>query len=111
VEFLINILISGLAVFIASYILPGVTLDNFLTAIFVGLLLGIINVVIKPILILLTLPITLITLGLFTFIINALMVILVDALITGFSVNNFWTAIVFSLVLSLVNWGLKLLKQ
>lgn len=108
---LINILISGLAVYIASYLLPGVMLDGFGAAIIVGIVLGIVNTVVKPILVLLTLPITIVTLGLFAFVINALMVLLVDALIPGFSVASFWTAIIFSLVLSVVNWFLNSLKS
>ena len=100
---LINILINGLAVFITAYLLPGVKVDGFITAIIVAIVLGIVNFVVKPILHLLTLPITILTLGLFTFVINALMILLVDALVDGFHVDNFWAALLFSLVLSLVS--------
>ncbi len=100
---LISILINGLAVFFTSYILPGVKVDSFITAIIVAVVLGIVNFVVKPILHLLTLPITILTLGLFTFVINALMILLVDYLVTGFHVDNFWAALLFSLVLSLVS--------
>jgi putative membrane protein len=97
------LLINGSAVFIASYILPGVQVDSFLTAVVVAVVLGVVNISLKPLLILLTLPLTIITLGLFTFVINALLVLLTDALIPGFSVDNFLWALVFSFVISLVS--------
>lgn len=100
---LINILINALAVFITSYILPGVHLNNFGTAVLVALLLSIANAVIRPILIILTLPVTILTLGLFTFVINALMILLVDAFVDGFSVDGFLWALLFSLILSVVS--------
>lgn len=100
---LISILINGLAVFFTAYILPGVNVDSFVTAIIVAVVLGIVNFVIKPVLHLLTLPITILTLGLFTFVINALMILLVDYLVDGFHVDNFWAALLFSLVLSVVS--------
>lgn len=102
--FLINLIISGLAVFITAYLLPGVHVENFLTALKVAIVMGIINFLIKPVLMLLTLPINLMTLGLFTFVINALLVLLVTKLVAGFTVNSFVTALIFSLVLSVVNW-------
>ena len=100
---LINWIISALAVVITSYFLKGVHLDSFVTALLVALVLGIVNAIIKPVLFVLTLPITIITLGLFTLVINALMILLTDALVAGFSVDNFWWALLFSLVLSIVN--------
>ena len=100
---IISILVNGLAVFITANFLPGVTVDNFVTAIIVAVVLGIVNFVVKPILHLLTLPITILTLGLFTFVINALMILLVDALVAGFQVDGFWAALLFSLILSLVS--------
>lgn len=108
---LINILIGGIAVFVTSYLLPGVTVENFGIAILVGIVLGVVNAVIKPILLFLTFPITLITLGLFTFVINALMILLVDALVDGFSVQNFWIALFFSLILSFISSVLRSLKN
>lgn len=107
---LIDLLVSALAVFITSYILPGVRLDNFITAIIVAVLLGLVNAIIKPILIFLTLPVTIVTLGLFTFVINALMILLVDSLVEGFSVANFWWALLFSLIFSIVSSFLRSLK-
>lgn len=102
-QIIINLLINGLAVLISAYLLPGVKVDSYFTAIVVAVVLGLVNTVLKPILILFTLPITILTLGLFTFIINALMILLVSSLVSGFSVRGFWWALIFSLVLSLVN--------
>lgn len=104
---LINLLINGLAVYISAYVIPGVAVDSFLTAIIASVGLGIVNTLIKPILIILTLPATLLTLGLFTFVINALMVFLVANFVPGFHVNGFWAALLFSLILSVVSWFLR----
>lgn|SRR3989344_4738160 len=97
------LLINALAIFIASYILPGVNVDNWVTIFIVAIVLGAINAIIKPILIFLTLPLTIITLGLFTFVINALLVMLTSYLVSGFTVDNFWWALLFSLVISLIS--------
>ncbi len=99
----INWVINGLAVFISGYLLSGVQLDSFITSLIVALVLGIVNAIIKPVLVVLTFPITLITFGLFTLVINALMILLTDALVKGFQVDNFWWALLFSIVVSIVN--------
>lgn len=99
-------LLSALAIAVTAYILKGVQVQNFYAALAAAFLLGIINITIKPLLVLLTLPITLLTLGLFTFVINALMIMLAAEIVPGFSVDNFWWALVFSLVLSLINYFL-----
>lgn len=101
--FIINLLIGGLAVFISAYVLPGVKVDSFLTALLVSVVLAVLNAIIKPILVILTLPITLITLGLFTFVINALLILLASYLVPGFKVDGFLWALLFSVVLSIVN--------
>lgn len=98
-----NLLLSALAVFITSYLLPGVRVDNFLSALTVAIVLGVVNAIVKPILTILTLPITLLTLGLFTFVINALIILFVSSLVRGFAVDGFLAALLFSLVLSIVN--------
>lgn len=108
---LINWLISALAVVVAAYLLPGVRLSGFVAALVTALVLGLINAFIKPVLLLLTLPINILTLGLFTLVINALLILLVDKLVPGFQVNGFWWALAFSLVLALVNYGLSIFKQ
>lgn len=102
-EILISWLVSSLAIIIAAYVLPGVQVDNFLAALVAALVLGIINSVLKPILLLLTLPINVLTLGLLTFVINALLVMLAASIVPGFHVNGFWWALLFSIVLSIVN--------
>jgi putative membrane protein len=88
---------------ITAYLLPGVKVDGFLTAIVVAVVLGIVNMFIKPILLLLTFPLTILSLGLFYFVINALMVLLVSAIVPGFKVSGFFWALIFSLVLSIVS--------
>ncbi|HLC44404.1 MAG: hypothetical protein A2722_01115 [Candidatus Doudnabacteria bacterium RIFCSPHIGHO2_01_FULL_50_11] len=99
---IIKILLSAIAVFVAGYILPGVTIVSFWTAIVVAIVLGIVNALLKPLLILLTLPVTILTLGLFLFVINAALVLLVAKLVPGFEVRGFWWAMLFSLVVSII---------
>jgi putative membrane protein len=95
-------LVTALAIIVSSYLLAGVTVASFWTALWLALFLGLINVILKPILIILTLPINIITLGLFTFVINALLILLASSVVKGFTVSGFWTAMLFSIVLSLV---------
>jgi putative membrane protein len=97
------LIINGFAVFIAAYILPGVVVDTFWTAVLVAVVLGVVNVFIKPFITLLTLPFTILTFGLFIFIINAALVLFVDFLVNGFEVQGFMWALIFSLVISLVS--------
>ncbi len=99
---LITLLLSGIAVAISSYIIPGVAVENFFVAVVVAVVLGIVNAVIKPVLTVLTLPINIVTLGLFTFVINALMVMLAGAIVPGFTVDGVVAALLFSIVVSLV---------
>ena len=98
-----KLLINAIAVFVTAKILPGVYIDSFVTALVVAVVLGVVNTFLKPVLLLLTLPVTILTLGLFTFVINALLVLLAAALVSGFQVKNLLWALLFSLVLSLVN--------
>lgn len=100
---LINWVLSGVAVFAAAYILPGVHVQSFTAALIAALVIGIINAVIKPFLIILTLPINVITLGLFTFVLNALLIMLAANIVPGFSVDGFFWALILSLVLSIIN--------
>jgi len=97
------LLINSLAVFATSYVLPGAHVNNFITAIIVAIVLGILNMFIKPILIILTLPINILTFWLFTFVINALLVLLASSIVPGFHVDGFLWALLFSLVLSVVS--------
>ena len=100
---LINWIVSALAILAAAYLLPGVHVTSFIAALVAAVVLGIINAVIKPVLLILTLPITILTLGLFTFVINALVILLAANLVPGFSVDSFWWALIFSIVLSIIN--------
>jgi putative membrane protein len=95
--------ISALAVIITAYLLPGVIVSGFFSALVVAVVLGILNIFIRPLLILITLPINILTLGLFTFIINALIIELASAIVKGFYVSNFGWALLFSIVLSIVS--------
>jgi putative membrane protein len=99
---IIRFLLSGLAVLLAAYLLPGVHVDHYGYALLVAIVLTVVNFIVKPILVVLTIPITLFTLGLFLLVINALMILLVDYFITpGFLVDGFWWALAFSLIMSL----------
>lgn len=99
-KFLLRLLLSALAVVILSKVLPGVGVDSYLTAIIVAVALSLLNFLVKPLLVILTLPITIITLGIFLLFINAIIIMLADYFITGFSVQNIWWALLFSLLLS-----------
>lgn len=99
-KFLLRLLLSALAVVILSKVLPGVGVDSYLTAIVVAVVLSLLNFLVKPLLVILTLPITIITLGIFLLFINAIIILLADYFIAGFSVSNIWWAILFSLLLS-----------
>jgi len=102
-NFIVQLIVSALAVLISSYILPGVHIDGIVTAIIVAAVLAFLNAVIKPVMVILTIPITVVSFGLFLLIINALIIILTDKLIDGFRVDGFWWALLFSLVLSFVS--------
>lgn len=101
-KFILEILLSGLAILIASYLLPGVDVNGFGSAVIAGILLALVNVTIGLILRVLTFPINILTLGLVSFIISVLMVLLVDSLMDGFTVNGFWWAAVFAILLSVI---------
>jgi len=97
------------SIIIAAYFIPGVRVGSFLSALWVALFLGIVNILIRPILILITLPINILTLGLFTFVINAVLILLASSVIKGFEVAGFWWALLYSIVLSVVNSLLNLI--
>ena len=99
-RFLINWFLYALAIGITAYILPGVYLDGVFAALVTAAILGLVNGVLRPVLFIFTLPLTILTLGLFTFVLNALMVLLATSIVPGFAVAGFWWAVLFSLVLS-----------
>ena len=102
--FILKLLVTALAVFVADYFLDGVHInDDVKTVIIVAIVLALLNTFIKPILVLLTIPVTIITLGLFLLVINALMVLWADRLIGGFEVDGWWSALLFSLIVSIVS--------
>jgi len=100
---IIRLLLSSVAVFIGALVLPGVHVDSFLDAIWVALVIGLLNVFVKPLLIFLTIPATIITLGLFLFVINAFIIWMASNMVSGFNVDNFWWALLFSVLLSIIN--------
>lgn len=104
---LLRFLIYAVAILITVYLLPGVTLASPWVTLIVAIVLSLINLLLRPIIILFTLPINILTLGLFTFVINALLVMLASWLVPGFMVSGFWWAIAFSLVLTIINAFLK----
>ena len=108
-EFLITWLISAAALMITSYIVPGFFVANIVSAAIASIVLGLINAIIKPLLIVLTLPLTLLTFGLFLFVINAIAILLAGWLTPGFVVGGFFPALVGSIVLTLITSGLTML--
>lgn len=97
-------LILTVAILAAAYLLEGIEVRGFFSAFFAAAVLGILNALFRPILLILTLPVNILTLGLFTFVINALMLMMASGVIGGFIVHGFWSAVFGSLVISLVSW-------
>lgn len=98
---LLRILITAALVMLISNFLPGVTVESYLQSIYVAIILGLLNLFIKPIIVLFTLPVTILTLGLFLLVINAFIVLLCSNIVGGFHVESFWTALFFSIILSI----------
>ena len=100
-KLLLRILITSTLVMFISYLMKGVVVDEFSTALIVAIVLGLLNFFVKPVLVLFTLPVTVFTLGLFLLVINAIIILMCDHFVDGFDVNGFWTALFFSIILSL----------
>jgi putative membrane protein len=98
-----QLILGGIAVFITGYLLPGIHVDSFVTAVVIAVSLALLNILIKPILVILTIPITIVTLGLFLLVINALIILIAEFFIPGFYVEGFWWAVLFSFILSIFN--------
>ncbi len=94
---------SAMAIAIIAWLLPGVDVDSFWTAMIVAAVLALLNIFVKPVLIFLTIPVTILTLGLFILIINAIIILMASSLVNGFHVDSFWWALLFSLLNSLLN--------
>ena len=110
-NFIIRLIISTLAVLITAYILPGIHIDNFMTAVLVAVILGCLNNLVKPLLILFSLPLVIFSFGLFLIVINTFIILLTDKLVDGFRVDGFWHAFFFSIVLSMVTGILNAIKR
>jgi putative membrane protein len=101
---LLRLLINAVAVIISAKLIPGVGVNGIVAAIIVALVLGLLNTFVKPILLILTLPITILTLGLFYLVLNVIIVYIADYFISGFSVDGFVPALLFSLALAVIGW-------
>ena len=99
--FILRILLTAVVVVFLSKFLPGVAVTGYITAIIVALVLALLNLIVKPVLVILTLPVTIITFGLFLIVINAIIILLADAFVDGFDVSGFWIALLFSILLSI----------
>jgi len=104
VGFFLRVVVNILAIILAAAIVPGVRLDGVLAAIAAGVLLGLVNAIVRPVLLILTLPITLVTLGLFLLVLNGLCFWLVASVVRGLTVSGFWAAFLGALVVSVVSW-------
>lgn len=108
-RFLLRLLLNGVAIVIAAWCIPGVTLTGPVPALMAGVILGFVNALIRPILLLLTFPFTVITLGLFIFVVNAICFALTAALVPGFDINGVFGAFLGAILVSLVSWALNAL--
>ncbi len=103
---LLKIVLNAFAIYVAAYLLDGITLSSVPAALIAGLVLGIVNAIIRPVLIVLTLPFTILTLGLFIFVVNAICLALTAALVPGFEIAGFWSALGGALIVTIVSWVL-----
>lgn len=101
---IINWVVSALAIMVSAYLLSGVVVDSFITALVLAVVLGAINAFVRPVLVILSLPVTILTLGLFIFVIDAALIMLAATIVPGFAVAGFWWALIFAVVLSIVNF-------
>jgi putative membrane protein len=102
-----KLILRTLAVGVAAYVAPGVEITSIWGAVVAAIVLGILNSILRPILLFLTLPVTILTLGLFALVINTLIILITARIVPGFAVDGFWAAFAFSIVLALVNWFLE----
>jgi putative membrane protein len=102
--FILRIVVYTLALLVAAHVVPGIRLDGLASALVAGLLLGLVNAIVRPILVVLTFPITLLTLGLFLLVLNAFCLWLVSVFVPGFNVAGFWPAFWGALIVSVVSW-------
>jgi putative membrane protein len=105
-RFLARLVLNGIAIIVAAWIVPGLQLSGVLPALVAGAILGLVNALVRPVLFILTLPFTLLTLGLFIFVINALCLALTAAIVPGFEISGFWSALFGAVLVSIVSWVL-----
>ena len=103
-RFLTRLLLNGLAILFAAWLVPGLHLDSPWSAVFAGVILGVVNAIVRPVLFILTLPFTLVTLGLFIFVLNAICLGLTAALLPGFEIASYWSALLGAIIVTLVSW-------
>ena len=103
-DFIIKLLITAAVVMFTAWILPGIQIKNYWSAIVVAIILALLNIFVKPVMVFLTIPLTIITFGLFLFVINALIILLAGAIVSGFKVMGFWWALAFSIIISLISY-------
>jgi putative membrane protein len=107
-KFIYKVIVTSFAVVITAYLLPGIYVPNFITAIIVAVVLSLLNTFVKPLLMLLTIPATILTLGIFLLFLNAFMIILTSSIVQDFKVNSFGSAFLFSIILSLITFLLEI---
>lgn len=107
--FIIKILLTALAAFLAAKLTPGVNITSYWTAILLALVLGLLDVFVKPILEFISIPVTILTLGLFMLVINAIIILLASWIVSSFQVSGFWAALLYSIIFSVVSWLLNLI--
>lgn len=106
---IINLLVTALAAFLAAKFTPGVSIRSYGSAIILAIVLALLDFFIKPVLQFISIPVTILTLGLFLFVINALIIILASYIVKSFRVDGFWSALLFSIIFSIVSWILQLI--
>ena len=110
-KILINWILSTLAIMVVAYVLDGVSVDTVVAGLLTALVLVAVNTFIKPVILILTLPVNILSLGLFTFVINAFLILLISKFVPGFSVDGFFAALIFSILLTIINTILSLFKK
>jgi putative membrane protein len=103
-RFLVRLFLNGVAILVAAWFVPGLQLSSPWSAAFAGVILGFVNAIVRPVLFLLTLPFTLLTLGLFIFVLNAICLGLTAALLPGFEIAGFWSALFGAFIVTIVSW-------
>jgi len=102
-KFLVNLVLNALAIMLTAYLLPGIHIDGFVSALLLAAVLALLNVTLKPVLVILTIPVSVFTMGLFLIVINAGVILLADYFIPGSNIDGFWWAIAFGLIVSIIN--------